>query len=88
LRGIVSWREDVAPLSVMAFTVIDGRIAGIAAVTDPAKFGPQPGQAAQYPAVSLAWRHGFSTSMTPSENVQRCVARCGGGGSLSCATRI
>jgi RNA polymerase sigma factor (sigma-70 family) len=33
--GIVSWREDGAPLSVIAFTVVDGRIADIAAVTDP-----------------------------------------------------
>jgi RNA polymerase sigma factor (sigma-70 family) len=35
--GIVSWREDGAPLSVMAFTVVDGRIAGITVVTDPAR---------------------------------------------------
>ena len=35
--GIVSWREDGAPLSVIAFTVVDGRIAGIAVVTDPAR---------------------------------------------------
>jgi RNA polymerase sigma-70 factor (ECF subfamily) len=37
LPGIVSWRADGAPLSVMAFTVADGRIAGIAVVTDPAR---------------------------------------------------
>jgi hypothetical protein len=37
LPGLVSWREDGAPLSVLAFTVVDGRIAGIAAVTDPAR---------------------------------------------------
>ena len=47
LPGIVSWREDGAPLSVIAFTVIDGRIAGIAAVTDPARLAsmdlPDPG---------------------------------------------
>jgi RNA polymerase sigma-70 factor (ECF subfamily) len=36
LPGIVSWREDGTPLSVIAFTVVDGRIAGITAVTDPA----------------------------------------------------
>jgi len=46
LPGIVSWREDGAPFSVMAFTVIDGRIAGIAAVTDPARLAlmdlPEP----------------------------------------------
>jgi RNA polymerase sigma-70 factor (ECF subfamily) len=36
LPGIVSWREDGTPLSVIAFTVADGRIAGIAIVTDPA----------------------------------------------------
>jgi RNA polymerase sigma factor (sigma-70 family) len=45
--GIVSWREDGAPLSVIAFTVVDGRIAGIAAVTDPARLAstdlPDPG---------------------------------------------
>jgi RNA polymerase sigma-70 factor (ECF subfamily) len=34
--GIVSWREDGAPLSVIAFTVVDGRIVGIAVVSDPA----------------------------------------------------
>jgi DNA-directed RNA polymerase specialized sigma24 family protein len=46
LPGIVSWRKDGAPLSVMAFTVIGGRIAGIAAVTDPARLAlmnlPEP----------------------------------------------
>ncbi|MEV0057534.1 sigma-70 family RNA polymerase sigma factor [Saccharopolyspora shandongensis] len=35
--GIVSWREDGTLFSVMAFTVVDGRIAGIAVVTDPAR---------------------------------------------------
>jgi RNA polymerase sigma-70 factor (ECF subfamily) len=47
LPGIVSWREDGAPLSVIAFTVVDGRIAGIMAVTDPARLAsmdlPDPG---------------------------------------------
>ncbi|GAA1248771.1 sigma-70 family RNA polymerase sigma factor [Pseudonocardia aurantiaca] len=47
LPGIVSWREDGAPLSVIAFTVADGRIAGIAVVTDPARLAsidlPDPG---------------------------------------------
>src|SRR5882757_2716946 len=37
LPGIVSWREDGAPLTVMAFTVVEGRITAIATVTDPAK---------------------------------------------------
>ncbi|MER5321855.1 sigma-70 family RNA polymerase sigma factor [Streptosporangium roseum] len=37
LPGIVSWREDGTPLSVVAFTVADGRIAGIAIVIDPAR---------------------------------------------------
>ena len=37
LPGVVSWREDGAPLSVLAFTVVEGRITGIAAVIDPAK---------------------------------------------------
>jgi hypothetical protein len=45
--GIVSWRPDGAPLSVIAFTVVDGRIAGIAVVTDPARLAsmalPDPG---------------------------------------------
>jgi RNA polymerase sigma-70 factor (ECF subfamily) len=47
LPGIVSWREDGAPLSVIAFTVVDGRIAGIAVVIDPARLAsmdlPDPG---------------------------------------------
>jgi RNA polymerase sigma-70 factor (ECF subfamily) len=33
----VSWRDDGALLSVLAFTVVDGRISEITAVTDPAK---------------------------------------------------
>jgi RNA polymerase sigma factor (sigma-70 family) len=37
LPGVVAWREDGSPLSVVAFTVVDGRIAGIAAVADPAR---------------------------------------------------
>ncbi|MEU6784573.1 sigma-70 family RNA polymerase sigma factor [Nonomuraea angiospora] len=37
LPGIVSWREDGTPFSIIAFTVVDGRIAGIAVVTDPAR---------------------------------------------------
>ncbi|MEU6270041.1 sigma-70 family RNA polymerase sigma factor [Saccharopolyspora shandongensis] len=35
--GIVSWREDGTLFSVMAFTVVDGRITDIAVVTDPAR---------------------------------------------------
>jgi hypothetical protein len=35
--GIVSWREDGTPMSVMAFTVLGGRITGIAVVADPAR---------------------------------------------------
>ncbi|MEV4891779.1 sigma-70 family RNA polymerase sigma factor [Nonomuraea sp. NPDC055795] len=35
--GIVSWREDGAPLSVIAFTVAEGRITAITIVTDPAR---------------------------------------------------
>ncbi|TDC96646.1 sigma-70 family RNA polymerase sigma factor [Nonomuraea deserti] len=34
LPGIVSWREDGTPLSVLAFTVADGRIAGITVLAD------------------------------------------------------
>lgn len=37
LPGVISWREDGTPLSVLAFTVTDGRITGITAVVDPAK---------------------------------------------------
>jgi len=37
LPGIISWREDGTPLSVLAFTVTDGRITGINIVIDPAK---------------------------------------------------
>src|ERR1700754_2602653 len=37
LPGIMSWHEDGPPLSVLAFTVVDGRITDIAAVIDPAK---------------------------------------------------
>jgi RNA polymerase sigma factor (sigma-70 family) len=45
--GIVSWREDGSPLSVLAFTVVNGRITGIAAVANPARLAtmdlPDPG---------------------------------------------
>lgn len=37
LPGVLSWREDGTPLSVIAFTVVDGRIAGISVVVDPAR---------------------------------------------------
>ncbi|MEU9038822.1 sigma-70 family RNA polymerase sigma factor [Streptomyces sp. NPDC048352] len=37
LPGVVSWSGDGSPLSVLAFTVVDGRISDITAVTDPAK---------------------------------------------------
>jgi RNA polymerase sigma-70 factor (ECF subfamily) len=37
LPGMVSWREDGTPLSVIAFTVLGSRITDIAVVTDPAK---------------------------------------------------
>ncbi|MDF2710762.1 MAG: polymerase, sigma-24 subunit, subfamily [Nonomuraea muscovyensis] len=47
LPGIASWREDGAPLSVIAFTVVGGRIAGITVVTDPVRLAsmnlPDPG---------------------------------------------
>ncbi|MEU7690943.1 sigma-70 family RNA polymerase sigma factor [Microbispora hainanensis] len=46
LPGYVAWREDGAPLSVMAFTITGGRITDIAIVADPAKLAaidlPQP----------------------------------------------
>ncbi|MFC4591962.1 sigma-70 family RNA polymerase sigma factor [Sphaerisporangium corydalis] len=37
LPGLVSWREDGTPLSVIAFTVTGGLITGIAVVGDPAR---------------------------------------------------
>ncbi|CAM5360285.1 Sigma-70 family RNA polymerase sigma factor OS=Streptomyces alboniger OX=132473 GN=CP975_23970 PE=3 SV=1 [Streptomyces alboniger] len=37
LPGVISWREDGTPLSVLAFTVVDGRITDMTVVTDPAK---------------------------------------------------
>ncbi|MEU1519928.1 sigma-70 family RNA polymerase sigma factor [Streptomyces sp. NPDC005811] len=37
LPGTISWREDGTPLSVLAFTVVDGRITDITVVIDPAK---------------------------------------------------
>jgi RNA polymerase sigma factor (sigma-70 family) len=47
LPGIVSWRADGSPLSLIAFTVTGGRIAAIRAVTDPARLAsldlPEPG---------------------------------------------
>ncbi|MEU9307555.1 hypothetical protein [Streptomyces sp. NPDC048256] len=46
LPGLVSWREDGSALSVMAFTVADGRITGIAITVDPARLAamnlPEP----------------------------------------------
>ncbi|MEV0529995.1 sigma-70 family RNA polymerase sigma factor [Streptomyces sp. NPDC050439] len=44
--GIVAWHQDGRPMSVLAFTVIDGRITKITAVVDPAKLAladlPEP----------------------------------------------
>jgi RNA polymerase sigma-70 factor (ECF subfamily) len=37
LPGIVSWRADGNPLSVLAFAVVDGHIIRIAAIADPAR---------------------------------------------------
>lgn len=37
LPGVISWHEDGTPLSVLAFTVVDGRITEMTAVIDPAK---------------------------------------------------
>ncbi|MFF1478165.1 sigma-70 family RNA polymerase sigma factor [Streptomyces sp. NPDC058301] len=46
LPGILSWREDGTPLTLLAFTVANGRITEITAVVDPAKLAvmelPQP----------------------------------------------
>ncbi|MEV4753790.1 sigma-70 family RNA polymerase sigma factor [Micromonospora sp. NPDC049559] len=46
LPGVIAWREDGTPLSVVAFTVVDGRITEIAVVVDPAKLAlmnlPEP----------------------------------------------
>jgi RNA polymerase sigma-70 factor (ECF subfamily) len=35
--GVISWSEDGTPLSLLAFTVADGRITEITAVVDPAR---------------------------------------------------
>jgi RNA polymerase sigma-70 factor (ECF subfamily) len=35
--GVIAWNEDCTPLSVLAFTVADGRITEITAVVDPAE---------------------------------------------------
>jgi RNA polymerase sigma factor (sigma-70 family) len=47
LPGIMSWREDGTPLAVIAFTVVDGRIAGITVLADPVRLAsmdlPDPG---------------------------------------------
>lgn len=40
--GHMSWRPDGTPLSVIAFTVTDGRITGIRIVVDPAKLASIP----------------------------------------------
>ncbi|MGW7091752.1 sigma-70 family RNA polymerase sigma factor [Streptomyces sp. NPDC054874] len=37
LPGVVSWREDGTPLSLLAFTVVDGRIIAITVMADPAR---------------------------------------------------
>jgi RNA polymerase sigma factor (sigma-70 family) len=37
LPGMMSWREDGSVFSVMAFTVANGRIAGITMITEPAR---------------------------------------------------
>ncbi|WP_086839550.1 sigma-70 family RNA polymerase sigma factor [Amycolatopsis kentuckyensis] len=46
LPGVVAWRADGTPLSVVAFTVAEGRITTIAAVADPVKLAsmalPEP----------------------------------------------
>ncbi|MFJ9448281.1 sigma-70 family RNA polymerase sigma factor [Kitasatospora sp. NPDC101235] len=46
LPGVVSWREDGTPLSVLAFTVADGRITDITAVVHPAKLAAAVGHLA------------------------------------------
>ena len=47
LPGVISWRADGAPLSVLVFTVVNRRIAEIAAITHPATLAlldlPRPG---------------------------------------------
>ncbi|NEE07918.1 sigma-70 family RNA polymerase sigma factor [Streptomyces sp. SID7499] len=44
--GVISWREDGTPLSLLAFTVVDGLITEITAVVDPAELAllslPEP----------------------------------------------
>jgi RNA polymerase sigma factor (sigma-70 family) len=47
LPGFMTWREDGVPVAVTAFTVVNGSIAGIAVVANPAKLAlmdlPAPG---------------------------------------------
>ncbi|MFI6925293.1 sigma-70 family RNA polymerase sigma factor [Nonomuraea spiralis] len=54
LPGFVAWHEDGTPLSVLAFTVVDGRITAITAVVDPVRLAalalPAPEQEAGGPA--------------------------------------
>jgi len=44
--GLLSWREDGTPMSLVAFTVVDGRIVGIFAMTDSVRLAsldlPEP----------------------------------------------
>ena len=44
--GFLAWRADGSPLTLLAFTVVDGRIAAITAVSDPGRLASmdQPGQ--------------------------------------------
>ncbi|MEU5265340.1 sigma-70 family RNA polymerase sigma factor [Amycolatopsis sp. NPDC021455] len=50
LPGVVAWHADGTPMSVVAFTVVDGRIVSIASVADPAKLAsmtlPEPPETA------------------------------------------
>ncbi|MFC7584687.1 hypothetical protein ACFQYP_13800 [Nonomuraea antimicrobica] len=36
LPGLLSWHADGSPVSLISFTVVDGRITGIAVVANPA----------------------------------------------------
>ncbi|MFJ1760231.1 sigma-70 family RNA polymerase sigma factor [Amycolatopsis sp. NPDC088138] len=53
LPGVVAWREDGSPLSVVAFTVVGGLVASIAAVADPARLAsmelPEPPETVSAP---------------------------------------
>ncbi|WP_238164594.1 GNAT family N-acetyltransferase [Kribbella pittospori] len=68
--GILSWRPNGDPLSVMACTVVDGRIVEILSVSDPARLAtmslpPRPGVTDRGAAERRLPRHGDLRSLRP-----------------------